>query len=468
MGIRLSVLDTPDIERIYGAAVEIMGRTGAVIDNLDAVELLRRAGAQVDDTDRVRIPLSVVEESITQAPSTVTIYDRVGEPAMVLGGPNSYFGAHVNCPIIVDSLTSEHRQMTLNDLERSVRVVDALPNIDFVTIIDTIAGVVSQYADAAAFATTLSNSSKPLTFDLLSLETGRMICDMATAAVGGHDQLRARPFIIVGDSPVSPLYHPADPVAKIMFVARRGLPCLYNPMPQGGLTAPSTTAGVLAITLAEILTGLVISQLVNPGTPFVCGGVPSVFDMRDATFVYGSPELFLMCSALTDIVRHYGLPSFGTAGMTNAKRLDLQAATDVSLSTLMAVLSGSNLVHDVGIIDVGAHSLPQIVLADEIIGMVRHIEKGIEVSEETLALDVIDGIGPKGSFIAEAHTVEHFRKCWYPTIFDHTPVNSETKEGNIENKIQSRIDDLLARHTPDELPAVARDTIASFTHHWTP
>ena len=278
----------------------------------------------------------------------------------------------------------------------------------------------------------------------------------------------ARPFFVVGDSPVSPLYHPADPVAKIMFVAGLGLPCLYNPMPQGGLTAPVTTAGVLAVTLAEILTGLVISQLVNPGTPFVCGGVPSVFDMRDATFVYGSPELFLMCSALTDIVRHYRLPSFGTAGMTNAKALDLQAATDVSLSTLMAVLSGSNLVHDVGIIDVGAHSLPQIVLADEIIGMVRHIEKGIEVSEETLALDVIDGIGPKGIFIAEAHTVEHFRGCWYPTVFDHTPVNSERKDGSIENRIQSRIDELLAQHTPDELSAAAQETIASFTHHWSP
>jgi len=450
MGIRLSVLDTTDIERIYGAAVEIMGRTGAVIDNLDAVELLRCAGARIEDGDRVRIPLSVIEQAIAEAPSTITIYDRQGEPAMVLGGPNSYFGAHVNCPIIVDSLTGEHRQMTLDDLKTAVRVVDALPNIDFMTVIDTVAGVVPKYADAATFATALTNSSKPMNFDLLSLETGSMIFDMAAAAVGGHDQLRARPFFVVGDSPVSPLYHPADPVAKIMFVAGRGLPCLYNPMPQGGLTAPITTAGILAITLAEILTGLVISQLVNPGTPFICGGVPSVFDMRDATFVYGSPELFLMCSALTDIVRHYGLASFGTAGMTNAK-----------------VLSGSNMVHDVGIIDVGAHSLPQIVLADEIIGMVRHIEKGIEVSEETLALDVIDGIGPKGIFIAEEHTVEHFRECWYPAIFDHTPVNSERKQGNIENKIQSRIDELLARPIPDELPAAARETIASLTHHWT-
>jgi trimethylamine--corrinoid protein Co-methyltransferase len=99
--------------------------------------------------------------------------------------------------------------------------------------------------------------------------------------------------------------------------------------------------------------------------------------------------------------------------------------------------------------------------------MVRHIEKGIEVSEETLALDVIDGIGPKGIFIAEEHTVEHFRECWYPAIFDHTPVNSERKQGNIENKIQSRIDELLARPIPDELPAAARETIASLTHHWT-
>jgi trimethylamine--corrinoid protein Co-methyltransferase len=467
MRTRLTILDGNEVKTIHGAALRILERTGAVIDNAHAVDLLRHAGARTDGTGRVHLPSHVVEDALARAPQTVAICDRLGQVAMVLGGPDSYFGAHANCPFTVESLTGVQREMTLADLEVSARVIDALPHVDYITVTDTVGGVVPEYADVAGFVATTSNSRKPMSFDLLSLETGRMICEIGAAVAGGQEALRARPFFIIGDSPVSPLYHPAEPVAKIMFAARLGLPCLYNPMPQGGLTAPTTPAAVVALTWAEILTGLVISQLVNPGTPFICGGVPSIFDVRNLTFVYGSPELFLMCSALTDIVRAHRLPSFGTAGMTNAKALDLQAATDVALSTLMAMLSGSNLVHDVGIINVGAHSLPLVVLADEVIGMVRHIEKGIEITEETLALDLVDAVGPKGNFISEEHTVAHFRQCWYPATFDHTPAHGDRVDGRIESKLQGRIDGLLARHRPPELPDAARELIASYAHFWT-
>ena len=292
-----------------------------------------------------------------------------------------------------------------------------------------------------------------------------MILDLAAAAVGGSDQLRQRPFFIAGDSPFSPLHHSKEAIEKMMFFATMGLPCNYNPMPQAGLTAPATMAGALVIALAELLTCLVVVQLANPGCPFTCGGTPSNFDMRDSTFVYGSPESYLMGSAWTDILHHYNLPSFGTAGVSNAKRLDLQAATEASLSSLMSVLSRSNLIHDVGLIDVGVHSLPMVVLVDEIIGMVQHIAEGIEVTPQTLAVDLIDKVGPQGSFIAEEHTYENYKKSWYPVVFDHSPRGTETKE--IAVRLRQRIDHILGHHVPAELPAQACTLIKTFAERWT-
>lgn len=467
MRLKLDVLNEEQIEKIYAAALEVMDRTGSVLGDSYCVELLRKAGARVKDSRRVYIPPKLVEQAIESAPATVTMYDRLGNVAMELGAQKSYFGAHVNCRQVIDPHTGKTRDMTLDDLEKTTRVVDALPNMDFITIVDTIAGVRGEYADVAVFSVAIKNTSKPFGFDILSLETGKMIYEIAAAAVGGPDELRARPFICVGDSPIDPLFHPEEPLEKIVFSAKQGIPVLYNPMPQGGLTAPTTTAGVLVVTLAELLVGLVITQLVTPGSPFICGGVPSIFDMRDTSFVYGSPELFLMASGLADIQHYLNLPSFGTAGMTNSKNVDLQAATDASLSVLMSVLSRCNWVHDVGLVDIGVvNSLPMIVLTDEIVEMARHIEKGIEVTSETLALDVIDQVGPQGNYMTEEHTLKHFRDCWYPRVFDHKLGRDGSSQDQIHERIHQFIDERLNEHRPAELPAAALELIELYAETW--
>jgi trimethylamine---corrinoid protein Co-methyltransferase len=465
--VKLDVLNKGEIENIYEAALHVMERTGAVIASPAAVEILRKAGARVEDATRVFIPRRLVEQALSYAPAKIPIYDRLGNQVMLLGDKQSYFGAHQGCPTNLDSTSGERHPTTLEYCAKSTRVIDALPNVDWVTAADYVSDALPAYADAALFATTLRNTSKPLIFSILSLETGMMIVEMAAAAVGGLQDLRAKPFTIFCDSSVAPLYHPTEPVEKLLFAAEKGLPCNYNPMPQGGLTAPVTMAGVLVVTLAELLTSLAFIELAYPGTPYTCGGVPSMFDMRDAAFVYGSPELFLMCSALTDIVHYYHLPSLGTAGMTNSKTVDLQAAVDSSLSSLMALLSRSNLIHDVGIIEAGVHSLPMVVLTDEIIGMLRRMEHGIEVTPETLAVDVIDKVGPQGTFIAEEHTRRHFRECWYPTVFDHRPRAGEQNGIQIADALQKRIDEILATHRPAPLPAEAEAVIRRHAGCWT-
>ena len=468
MPVGIRILKTRDIEMIFEAAVDVLGRTGSVVEDETAVALLRKSGVRVDGSNRVYIPSAMVTNAISTAPSSITVYDRLGNKAMVLEERNSYFGAQVNCKELIDPTTDQRRRMTLEDIGQAAFVIDALPNIDWFGQVDIVADVAVEYANAAIFGAELLSTSKPMIIplDVLHPEVAYMMYDLAAAAAGGHSSLCEKPFIISGDSSISPLFHPREAIANLLFLAEKGLPCVYNPMPQGGITAPTTMAGVLTMTMAEVFTALVIGQLANPGSPFICGGVPSIFDMRDNTFVYGSPELFLMCSALADIAHHYNLPCFGTAGMTNSKIVDLQAATDSSLSSLMAVLSGSNLIHDVGLVDIGSlNSLPMIVLTDEIIGMIRYIEKGIEVTPDTLAVDVIHSVGPRGDFITEDHTLRYFRDCWYPGLFDHSLVRTDNSpEGRkiIEQEIQKRIDDILRNHVPAELPIDAKKMISSF------
>lgn len=467
MSVSLKILNEEEIQRIYEATIEVLCRTGTIIEDDYAIELLRQAGAKIDDPYHVHIPENIIEQAISSAPYPVTIYDRLGQVAMELGDNNSYFGAHVDCNEVIDLDTGDRRKMKLEDVERVTLVCDALTNIDFITSLDVIADADPSYADAAVFASTIKNTSKPIAFPFISLETGNMIFEIASAAVGGSKQLLEKPFVIYTDSPVAPLYHPKEPTRKTIFAAQMGLPYLYNPMPQGGLTAPTTMAGVLVITLAELLTGLIITQLVNPGTPYICGGVPSIFDMRDTTFVYGSPELCLMCSALTDIAHHYDLPIFGTAGVTNAKILDTQAANDTAIQTFMAILSGSNMVHDVGLLDVGLLlSLELIVLTDEIVSMVRKVERGIEVTEETLAIDVIDNVGPKGNFIDNEHTLKHYKECWYPRIFDHSSRRIEEKTLYAKERINKYIDEILSQHHPEELPPKVLELISTYKRIW--
>jgi len=464
MTISLHVLQPHEVEQVLDAAFEILERTGTIIEHDETLQALRERGAEVGEEGHVRIPRRIVREALSSAPSVIEIYDRLGQISMRLGDGSSYIEAKMCAVKTMDFDPSSSHATTWDDITRAARVADALPNINYVAVNTALSGVNPDYADVAGFAATMTNTTKPIVHGFVSRESATMIFELAAAAVGGHNELRKRPFTIVGDSPVAPLYHPREPVGNILHAACQGLPCVYNPMPIGGVTAPTTAASVLALTLAEALTGLVITQVARPGAPYICGGTPSIFDMRSFSFVYGSPELFLMCSALSDIAHHCGLPVIGTAGMSDSKALDAQAVCDAALSMLMAGLSGAHLVHNNGLIGSKTACLPLVVLSNEIIGITKRIREGLEISTETLALDVIGEIGPRGAYLAHPHTVAHFRESWKPTLFDHCP--DDTQFRSIEERIMDEIDRILATHRPEPLSAAVEDLIQEYSSAW--
>ena len=230
-----------------------------------------------------------------------------------------------------------------------------------------------------------------------------------------------------------------------------------------GATAPASAAGLLVQATAEGLSGLVIHQLANPGAPFVFGGVMSVLDMSSTIMPYGCPELHQLCAALTDIAHHYALPMFGTAGCSDAKRVDAQAGLEMGFSVLISTLNGQNLIHDIGFLESALITSYQMyILADEAIGMAKHIARGITVNTDTLATDVIADVGQTGNFLVQDHTLQFFRKEFYfPKILDRTNYAGWEKQGakTLDVRLKEQVDDTLATHIPEPIPASAQQSI---------
>ena len=450
------VLSDDQIYEIHLASLEILERTGVMVFEKEALTLLRDAGARIEKDERVRIPSYLVENALRTAPKRVTLCGRDGSRKVLLEGNKSYFGVGSDCPNIMDSFTGERRQMTKQDVAITALLCDFLPNIDFHMSLGLVSDVSWKIYDKQQFEAMILNTTKPIVFTAIDRDGMAGIIKMSSLVAGSEENLKKNPFICLYAEPVSPLKHVDTATRKLLYAAEKEIPVIYTPCPMSGATSPATMAGTLAQGNAECLSGLVIHQLKNPGAPFITGGVVSIMDMKSLILSYGAPELHLLSAALTDITHYYGLPMFGTAGCSDAKVMDQQAAAEASISILMAALSGANLVHDVGFLEYAlTGSYEMIVFSDEIIGMVKRILRGIKVSPETIALDIIDKVGPGGNFVGEKHTVENYRnQQWFPYLLDRQSYEDWVSEGKktMGDRITEEVKKILAKHKPVPLP----------------
>jgi trimethylamine--corrinoid protein Co-methyltransferase len=456
------MLSEDQMAEIHSASLEILWRTGSRVYSEEALELLRRGGAEVSDGNLVRIPPHLVEWAIRCAPSRVVVANQAGERVMWLEGRRTYYGTGSDCPYIRDTETGERRKFRKADIAAGARLCDALPNIDFVMSMGLASDVPVESSDRHQFEAMLLNTVKPITFTAHDLPGLRDIVDMAAVAVGGKDVLCRNPCLILYAEPTTPLQHSRDAVAKLLTMAEHHLPVLYAPGMLAGATAPVTLAGSMALANAESLTGLVIAQLKREGAPLILGGGALVMDMRTMVGAYGAPELQLAGAALADMAHYYDLPRFSGAGASDAKVFDQQAMVEGTISTMMQALCGANLVHDVGFLESGlAGSFEMVVAFDEVIAMVKRILGGVEISRETLALDVIDQVGPGGSFIDTRHTAEHFRDTWFPSLLDRRRYGEWAADGEptMGLRLQERVTEILGEHELEPLPADAVEQI---------
>jgi trimethylamine--corrinoid protein Co-methyltransferase len=277
------------------------------------------------------------------------------------------------------------------------------------------------------------------------------------------ESLRLNPNLLLYSEPTTPLTHSETATGKLLFMAEQGLPIVHSPAPMMGGTAPVTLAAGLALGNAEILSSLVMHQLTHPGAPFVYGSGLHHMDMKTTISVYGAPEFQLARVAVAEMGRFYDLPTWGYAGHSDSCLMDEQAAADAAFSVLVALLAGSNLVHDIGYLEAGLTTSPEmIVFTAEMISMMRKFMGGIAIDAEALALEAIHNVGPGGDFLADAHTLRHFRQLWQPVLFDRRRAEDWVAAGarRLDERLRDRTVSILDSHRPQPLSDSVREEIA--------
>lgn len=447
-------LSKHQIETLHSASIEVLERTGTRVDHPEALTLLKDAGCLVNDKV-VRIPGWLVEECIRLAPKKIVMGNRKGERVISLEKNRTYFGTGSDLPFTIDLETRERRFSVKEDIIKSTRVLDSLPNFDFIMSNAIATDVPAELNEVHQFEAMLVNTVKPLVFTSYNEKNTYKIIEMAAAAVGGADNLRKSPLMALYSEPISPLVHTFDGISKMFACLEYGVPVIYTPGVVAGGTTPVTKAGTIVQMNAESLAGLVIAQLKYKGAPIIIGGGATPMDMRTTTTLYGSPDAQMNYCAMTELSQYYEVPNFTEAGCSNAPVPDAQAGMEASIGLLMSQLSGANLVHDVGYLDGGkTGSIAFLVMCEEFISAARHTGRGTRVNENTMALDVIDNVGPGGEFISSQHTAKNFREeIWMSDIFNTSMWDQWEANGKktLYELAEEKARNILINHKPEPL-----------------
>ena len=450
-GIKL-LSDAQKLE-IHSATLELLRRTGVNVLVPEVRELLKKAGCWLDG-ERVRIPSHLIEWAIRCAPTRVVLCDRDGNPAMELEGRKGYYGTGSDTPFVLDAYTAERREAVLGDVANVAKLVDALPNIDFLMCMGIASDVTENLSDLYHFREMVSNTTKPIIYTAWSRPNLEAIIEMAEAVAGGAQALQRSPFCALYSEPISPLTHAEESCEKLLFMADKGLPVVYTPGMMVGATAPVTVAGALVQANAEQLSGLLIMQLIREGAPMIGAGGILFMDMGQGLISYAAPEVMLGNTAFAEMCQFYELPIFAFSGCSDSKIFDQQAAAEGAIWMMITALGGGNLIHDVGYLEGGITASYELIAAmDEVAGLVKRFMGGIEINDETIALDVIDQVGPGGHYVGEEHTFNHFRKNWVPKLFDRSSHESWELAGSLTmgDRTNAKVREIFENYHPAPL-----------------
>jgi trimethylamine--corrinoid protein Co-methyltransferase len=459
--MKLEVLSETDILKIDEAAKAILQRTGVLVPHEHMLELFEKSGADVEKTSgRVRLPRTLIEDCLDQAGKTFTIYGRDRTKKAEFGlGKRSYNSSAGQAHWIEP--TGNRRFASLPDVVEASRFGDVLPEITIVGAMADPYEIDVSYRCVEVVVTQLRTTTKPITFWFYDRSSAKYIVEILTAVAGSKEELATYPLTYPFLEPISPLRFDTKGIDLLFETSQIPLPVSIGPMAQAGLSAPGTLAATIAQETAEILAGNCIVQMINPGTPVCFGGISHAFDMRTTQIIFGGPEQALMAVALVQMGKYYDLPVYTNTGLTDSKSVDAQAGLEIASTLVTAALAGSDIFGHLGIAgaDQGA-SLEILLLQHEIIEYVERIMQGITVNDEKLAIDLINEVGPGGTFIDQMHTAMNFREeLWMPKLLDRSFWSSWEDAGCpvLSQKIKSETKELLSKYEEKPLPKEISD-----------
>jgi trimethylamine--corrinoid protein Co-methyltransferase len=415
-------LTDAQIRQIHEASLTILARTGVEVESPEVRRLFQDAGALIEGS-RVRFSTSMIEQAIERAPSRLLLAGRATRHDLTLEGKRVYAGTGGAALQVLDFDTGVIRSAQLRDVADTARVVDALEHIHFYLIPVYPTNVPVDSVEIHKYYASLANTTKHVQGGVYTLKGIGEVVSMCERIVGGVQALRERPIVsFITSWMVSPLKFLSDVTELLMEVCRLRMPVVLSAAPMAGATAPVTLAGMLAQLNAEQLAGLTLTQLIAEGCPVLIGPIPATADMRTGKYLGGAVELGMCNAAMAQLAQFYRLPIYNSAGMTEAKISDVQAGMEKAQSLIQVALSGANFIHHAAgmLEDMSTIAYEQFVLDNEMLGMTMRAVRGIEVNEETLALDAIDRVGPGGHFLKDEHTLRHMRsELYYPSpVFD--------------------------------------------------
>ena len=466
-GSDITHLSDEQVQKIHAASLEILECIGVRLHLQKAIDLLKKAGAKVSDGNLVHIPLRLVEKALSTVPKEVTLYNRNGNPTMPLGGARCFFGPGSDCLNIIDHRTGERRKPILQDVIEGVRLGDALPNIDFIMSMLLPSDVDQTLADTYQTEVMLTNTTKPIIVVSYESQGLKNSVEMAEAVVGGAEALREKPILTCYINVVSGAVHNEDALEKLLYLSGKGLPSLYIPGSSAGVTSPMTQAGAIALDNAGMLVGLILSQLTREGAPMIISAMdPAAMDMRTMVSPYAYPEKGFIRS----VSQRYNLPTFSLAGGSDSKVVDQQAAAEAALTILSDVLMGGNIIHDLGYLESGlTYSFVQLAICNQIVDWVKAFFKGIEVNDETLALDDIVKVGANRSYLGTKHTRKHHKETWYPDLFERGIYKDWERKGSkpLAERAAERVQEILANHQPEPLAEEIKARLSQIVNNGT-
>ncbi|GAB6154813.1 glycine betaine--corrinoid protein methyltransferase [Desulfosporosinus burensis] len=447
--MKFELLADEEVSQIHEASLKVLETIGIHTTSDRFKKLLLDNGCK-EETGRILFPREVIEKALKTVPQEFKLYGRNNSPVLEIGQKKAYCQTCVGTPSMMDLETGEKRDVTIKDLEEYTRLADSL---EFINIISPIfpRDVPQEIILTYETATLLRNTSKPLSICIESARELPYIIELLALAAGGRDALTEKPIAMIPISPLSPLDFGYDPAEALMDVVEAGLPLGVEPCPMMGSTAPMTIAGIAVQHNAEILAGVIASQLIRAGAPVTMSSRATFMDMRSGVGLWAMPEMGLAGAVMNQLAKLYGIPC-APGGFCGASKIaDAQSGYEHLYNALMEALVGSDIIGSAGSLDNALTSCyAMLVIDNELSSVIQRTIKGVEVSEEKLAVKVIaEVIGTQSNFLEQKHTRKHLRagELWLPPLGDRQTYEKWADTGEkIEDKAREIAKALISAH----------------------